>query len=86
MDKNNLIPQLLILFFGVIFIMLFWINYIFYISYSKNEVVRVEEGLAIVKSSKLMRVYTIVTIDSNGNTLNEIKETEDNIKSYRLGE
>jgi len=86
MNKNNLIPQLLILFFGVIFIMLFWINYISYISYSKNEVVRVEEGLAIVKSSKLMRVYTIVTIDSNGNTLNEIKETEDNIKSYRLGE
>jgi hypothetical protein len=82
-NKDDLITQLIILFLCIIFIILFWFNYN---PYSKNEVVRVGERLAVVKSSKLMRVYTIIIIDSNGNTVNEIKETEDNIKSYRIGE
>jgi hypothetical protein len=56
--------------------------------YRYNEVVKVPfyDKLGIVKDYDTAKLYTIILIDGDGNTLNEIKEIENNIKSFRIGE
>ena len=56
--------------------------------YGQNEVVKIPiyDKLGIVKNAEMAKLYTIILIDGDGNTLNEIKEIENNIKSFRIGE
>lgn len=86
-SSKDLFLQTIVLLFSVIFIVTLSVIFLsnFIAPYSKHEVVRVGEGLAVVKSSKLTRVYTLVTIDAKGNTVSETKEIEDNIREYRMG-
>ena len=89
MDNNSkdFFPQTMGLLFSITLIVTLSAIFLFnFTPYSKNEVVRVGERLAVVKSSKLTRVYTLVTIDAKGNTVSETKEIENNIREYRMGE
>jgi hypothetical protein len=79
---------------GMLFIMIFGLGIyvlstfiIYRTQYHKNEVVRISNNqLGIISKSELLRIYTIMPIDSEGNTKNTIEIKEKNIKPYRLGE